>query len=107
MKINRFPQSPQNVGVRKHFIGDFIGPASYVNGTGIQVNAIDFLFNRQIEYMHISNSQDLVHQAKVIYDKSGPQASFYIKFFVIATGAEVANAVDLSTKTFRIEAWGK
>jgi hypothetical protein len=107
MKINRFSQSPQNVGTRKHFIGDFIGPASYVNGTGVQINAGDFLFNRSIGIMHISNSQDLLYAAKVIYDKSGSQASFYVKFYVIATGAEVANGVDLSGKTFRIEAWGK
>jgi hypothetical protein len=86
---------------------DVTGPASYVNtGTfstsGHAMNASDFGWGG-FDFVSAMISSDGLDIGYVASGTAGVSFStFNLHWFVIATGAEVANGVDLSAKTIRL-----
>jgi len=108
------PGYPQDVGAKKEVVFDHDGPASYNNtGTpltsGETINATD-LGAGGIDYCETDSlSSDGLNYAYVMILSQSTSGnwgnivqSIVIRWFVVATGAEVANAVNLSTKSIRI-----
>lgn len=108
------PSYPAPPGNKPLTIATITGPASYTAVTpgtpatgGYVVNARDIGLI-DIDTAHVSLSDNGTYGAQVIHDlnpAAGTQA-IRLMFFTAATGAEVAGAVDLSGRTFRITAIG-
>jgi hypothetical protein len=83
------------------------GSSSYATG-GDTLNASSLGLgpNGKILFIHVSTTYNATYSPKVIYSGRGPNASVKILWIVNATGAEVANAVDMSASLFRVEAIG-
>jgi hypothetical protein len=107
------PGYPQPVGAKYEMVFDHDGPASY-NNTGVTltsgetINASDVGFGG-IEYAEADGvSSDGLNYCYIMYLNQSTSGSgnalpsFVVRWFVLATGAEVANAVNLSTKSIRI-----
>jgi hypothetical protein len=86
---------------------DVVGPASYVNtGTfatsGQPINASDFGWGG-FDFVMAMPSSDGLDIGYVASGTSGSSfTTFNLHWFVIATGAEVTNTTNLSTKTIRL-----
>ena len=105
---------PQPVGAKYEMVIDHDGPASY-NNTGVTltsgetINASDLGFGG-IEYAEAdavsSDGVNYVYVMNLNQSTSGPMAnalpSVVLRWFVLATGLEVANAVNLSGKSIRV-----
>lgn len=110
------PGYPQPVGVKTEMVFDHDGPASYNNtGTaltsGETINASDLGYGG-VDFAEVDSlSSDGLNYCYVMIlnqSTSGPSGnatpSFVVRWFVVATGAEVANAVNLSAKSIRVRA---
>lgn len=101
------------VGDKLEVIVDHDGPASYANPTpftanGEVINASDFGLGafEVVDPMGLSSDQ-LNTVLCVVGDGSGKAATTCrIHWFVQSTGAEVANAVNLSGKSIRLQIRG-
>lgn len=81
---------------------DYSGPLSYVNGTGDVLDPKAFgAFNDIIAIVGTSISQD-----GTLYVVGQPVnngvTAWRLRWFTVGTGAEVANATNLSTKTIKL-----
>lgn len=95
------------VGQRRQTIGTFTGPASYA--TNGDVNTVANLTGGRIkeaDSIRCSDSYSATYRVSVVYGSDGGVNTIKFKIFVVATGAEVANAVDLSAQKFRVEVQG-
>jgi hypothetical protein len=91
---------------RRNFF-DLTGPASYVNGTGVAI-APAVVGMKTIITLDFtsSNAAGLAWVGRPVIPATGGNQPSFVRFYVQATGAEVANAVNLSTGIFRFEAAG-
>lgn len=95
---------PDYVGKRFIYSGFGVGPKSYSQTTGdaIQLprsqNYIDTLQGS----ISISGTYEAIGQPKT----KGNRPTWIIRYYVVSTGAEVANAVDLSAETFNVSGFG-
>jgi hypothetical protein len=108
----------QGVGVTKEIIGvsdvfgghyysplDYSGPASYVQG-GDTIDAASFGFDGCIQTLTGSVSQSGNYRVDPRPLSSGVQTEWQLVWVVVSTGAQVANAVNLSGETVRLSAIG-
>ena len=85
---------------------DYTGVASYVNGTGELLDPKFFGFPNTIEaILDISGDQSGAYYGIAFPVNSGV-TKWYIRWFAVATGQEVTNATNLSTKVLKIVAVG-
>lgn len=105
MALQQMVMQPSPLGELFVSMADINGPASYTNGTGNAVSPQNFgLQTFKFATGGISTDGTTGIEFKTI---SGPGATSIIaRFYVVSTGAEVANATDLSGKTFRVMALG-
>ena len=82
-------------------INDMPGPASYVTG-GVLVSASVIGLNTVKWVNSMDLSSDGVNFVRVISVAGLGQKQFKVLWFVNATGAEVANATNLSAKSVRM-----
>jgi hypothetical protein len=90
---------------------DYSGPTSYVN-TGVGTTSGDTISHRMFGFENtietiigasVSQSGNFQAVDQVVQNGVGP---WRIRWFVIATGAEVANGINLSGETVRLAAIG-
>jgi hypothetical protein len=85
---------------------DYTGVSSYVNGTGELLDPKFFGFPNTIEaILDISGDQSGAYYGIAFPVNSGV-TKWYIRWFAVATGQEVTNATNLSTKVLKIVAVG-
>lgn len=95
---------PYSVGQHKEVLMAMFGPLSYETG-GVILLARDMELT-WITFMQVSISSDGLTLCHVIYDDASPLESVVLKFTDLA-GTQIANAVDLSAKEFRLHAKGR
>jgi hypothetical protein len=84
---------------------DYAGSASYVQG-GDSIGATSFGFNSSIQTLIGSVSHSGTYFVIPRPLNSGIQTSWQLVWMVVATGAEVGAAVNLSGETVRLSAIG-
>ena len=105
MIIRLYKGYPDRVGRRLVFAGSGIGPASYSQATGDVIQP--FAFQNYID--SIDSGIQSVSGTFVAYARpsaAGPRQTWSLHYFVVSTGAEVANAVNLSAETFVVSGFG-
>lgn len=104
---------PTPISDKLELIADHDGPTSYLNPTpftanGEIINASDFGLGgfETVDPMGLSSDQ-LNTVLAIVGDGSGrPATTCRLHWFVQVGGAEVANAVNLSTKSIRLQIRG-
>ena len=85
---------------------DYTGVSSYVNGTGEKLDPKFFGFQNTIEsILDVSGDQSGAYYG-VAFPVNNGITAWYIRWFAVATGQEVSNATNLSTKKLKISAIG-
>jgi hypothetical protein len=84
---------------------DYAGSASYVQG-GDSIGATSFGFNSSIQTLIGSVSHSGTYRVDPRPLTSGIQTQWQLVWIVVATGLEVAGAVNLSGETVRLSAIG-
>ncbi len=108
-----FPGYPIAVGAKKMAVhpNGHAGPASYTQVTtgplagGDTVYASDFGL-KYIESLDGGITADGLYRVEVIMPVSGPATSVTLRWTVVATGAQVAGAVNLSASIVNLIAVG-
>jgi hypothetical protein len=104
LKCNRYSRYPQSIGAGKECLGELVGPNPYtVGGDTVDHNA--FLFNRFIEHISGGLSNSGTYIMRALKANAGPQTTWKIKIYVVATGAE-AGAINLSAERFPVRVRG-
>jgi hypothetical protein len=82
------------------------GPSSYdsTNKDVIYATIFGGGPNTKILNAHVHRTISGTYTVIVQFSGEGPALTFKLIWFVVATGVEVANAVDLSAERFRLEA---
>lgn len=97
---------PQSLGEVFIAARDLPGPASYVNGTGQKISANAFaLLSMRLAHATAIDSTGTWY-AQIQWPGPGAQTYFYARWYVLATGAEVGNGVNLSGGKIRFAAIG-
>lgn len=91
-------------GVLREVYVDLDGPSSYA-ADGQVLNAADVGF-RQIFHASAGGSDNGDQFCAVGHATKGPVTSVKVAWFVMSTGAEVANGVDLSARFVRVRVVG-
>lgn len=104
MNLNLYKGYPDKVGRRQIFAGYGAGPSSYSQTTGDVINIPQF--QNYIDSVFAAESVSGTYFARPQPGARGPRAAWRVNYYVVATGAEVANAVDLSAETFVISGFG-
>ena len=81
------------------------GPASYNSTTGEILSAAEFGF-KYFQRLDGGRTSDGLYDLKPINQVSGPSATVVVRWYVVATGVEVANAVNLSASAAALLAFG-
>jgi hypothetical protein len=109
---------PDAFGAHRASMFSVAGPASYTQytapATGGQVVAVEPNAGMKVaDYVWGGVTRDGLHRVEVVaYEPASirgvtvPRAQIRLKWYVVATGAEVAGAVNLSTKTVDLFAIG-
>ena len=82
---------------------DWQGPTSYVNGTGELMTPSAFGSYNELLWANASGSQSGNYYG-VCFPVNSGYTQWYLRWFVVATGVEVANAVNLSAE--KLKAFG-
>lgn len=94
---------PQSIGEVFVAARPIPGPASYLQGAGngqvISAQAFALLSLRYVVAEDLDNTE--TYFVRVIQTGSGATKTFRARWYVLATGAEVANATNLSASTVR------
>jgi hypothetical protein len=85
---------------------DYTGVSSYVNGTGELLDPKFFGFQNTIQSVLDISGTFTGDYYGVPFPVNTGVSKWYIRWFVVATGVEVANTTNLSTKTLKIAAIG-
>ncbi len=88
---------PDKIGRRQAFVGTGIGPKSYSQTTRDPVLLPQF--QNYIDVLHGGITVSGTYTVQAIPSAAGPRATWKLRWIVFATGAEVANAVDLSAES--------
>ncbi len=94
---------PDYVGKRFNWAGYGSGPSSYTTG------GIDLVLPRYNNYIDLvipSTTVSGTYSVVGIPSVNNGRATWKLKWIVFATGAEVANAVDLSAERLRVGGFG-
>lgn len=114
-RVNGYPQS---VGAKFHGMADISGPASYSQYTapstgGQDVDVFPNFGVKFVDQAYGAVSEDGTHRAEVVQIESSTvlgqtlgRTRLVLKWYVVASGAEVAGAFDLSEQTVRIKVEG-
>lgn len=86
-------------------IGNVTGPTSYLNGTGQTIFAKSFGL-RSFSWIGCSMSVSGTYFVRFDPVSATPNASAALRWFVTATGAEVANTTNLSAETVIVRTIG-
>lgn len=97
MNLILYKGYPDRIGRRFAFAGSGVGPASYSQTTKDPV-ALP-VFNTFIDVLHGATTVSGTYTVRALPSGAGPRASWKLAWIVVATGAEVANAVNLSAET--------
>jgi hypothetical protein len=100
--IQEMLMQPQSWGEVSAAMRRLSGPTSYANGTGQKISANAFGFNA-LRALFLGNSIDMTGTwfVRVQDIGDGAQPYFLVRWYVLATGAEVANTTNLSTGKIR------
>lgn len=93
------------VGILKECYIDLDGPNPYA-ADGQTLNASDLGF-KQIHHASAGGSDNGDQFCAVSHTAHGPVPSVKVAWFVMSTGAEVANGVDLSGRFVRVRVVGR
>lgn len=96
MILNLFKGYPDRVGKRFLFAGSGAGPSSY-NQTTKDVVTLN-QFNNYIDVLHGATTVSGTFIVRAIPTIAALRATWKLTWVVVATGAEVANGVDLSAE---------
>ncbi len=101
MQLTLLSGYPDLVGRRQLFCGFGTGPSSYSQSTGDPLSA--FQYGGQFDSV-FPTPQDPTgtYYAQPRPSAVGAKATWSLHWFVVATGAEVANAVNLSTYSLQV-----
>lgn len=102
------PGYETTIGNKKYAILDHTGPSSYVNPGGETMKGFGLNWGG-FDNVNIGNSLSGTYSGKFTPTGTPRGQAFQtgvMRFYVNSTGAEVANAVDLSGELFRIECVG-
>ena len=104
MILNLLHGYPDNIGRRFAYAGWGLGPTSYSQTTADPIQLPGY--QNYIDSMQVSPSVSGTFYARAIPSGKGPRATWKIKYYVAATNAEVANAVNLSAEVFNVSGFG-
>lgn len=103
MQLTLLKGYPDRIGKRFAFVGYGSGPASYVTGGDtVTLGA----FQNYIDWMGDATSISDTYFLRAIPSAVGPRATWEMKWFVISTGNEVANGVNLSAEQVQVGGFG-
>lgn len=105
MNLTLLKGYPDAIGKRKAWVGFGNGPKSYSQTTGDVLTIPIFQFYIDAVFgdvISVSKTYEVIPYPA----GSGPRQVWTLKWFVVATGAEVANAVDLSAEVIQIGGFG-
>lgn len=88
---------PCSLGGKVAKVGFISGPLSYVGGVAGGVPILDTAF-RSLDFVSASITKSGTYQVEAQPITIGNGKQWRLRFFVIATGLEVANAVNLSAE---------
>lgn len=97
MQLNIQQGYPDYIGRRLAFCGSGVGPTSYSQSTGDVLQP--FAFQTYYDSVFIGESVSGTYYARARPSNAGPRQTWAIHWYVVATNAEVANAVNLSAET--------
>lgn len=97
MTITPYHGYPDRIGKRFAFAGSGIGPASYSQTTLDPVTLSGF--QTQIDVLHRARTVSGLYDVVPIPSVGALRATWKLRWYVVSTGAEVANAVNLSGET--------
>lgn len=105
MQLTLLKGYPDMVGRRRLFCGYGTGPTSYSQTTGDVVSAVGYetYFD---EVFNTPQDPTGTYKAEARPSAVGGRATWSLHWIVVATGAEVANAVNLSTYSLQVSAFG-
>lgn len=104
MQANILGPYPVTTGQREAFVFYGTGPASYSQTTGDAILLPNGIY---LDAVNGAMSVSKTYYTRVYPSAVGTtRASWVIKWYVVATAAEVANAVDLSAESIQFEAFG-
>ena len=107
MQVTLFHGYPDRVGRRAIWCGTGVGPTSYVGGSAPTDQILVGPFQFQIDSIaEISISVSGTYYAIAQPSVAGVRGKWFLRYFTAATGAEVANATNLSAESFVISGFG-
>ena len=104
MNLSLYKGYPDKVGRRQIFSGSGVGPTSYSQTTGDPITVPQF--QNYIDSLFVSQSVSGTYYARPQPSGAGPRQTWELKYYVVATNVEVANAVNLSAETFIVSGFG-
>lgn len=106
MNITLLKGYPDRIGRRLAFCGFGTGPVSYTSGSAggdpIAIPGYEYYADAIFGSVSVSGT----YKAEAMPSAGGPRANWKLRYSVVATGAEVANATNLSAETFQIAGLG-
>lgn len=101
MQLTLLSGYPDLVGRRQDFVGYGTGPASYSQTTGDALQ--QFQYEGSFDFVE-DTPQDPTgtYYAKARPSAVGARATWSLHWFVVATNAEVANGINLSTYSLQV-----
>lgn len=107
MQVTLLHGYPDRIGRRAAWVGVGNGPASYVGGNTPTDQILVGVFQFQIDSVtDISISASGTYYAVAQPSVAGVRATWNLRYFTTATGAEVANGTNLSAQSFVISGFG-
>lgn len=102
MQLSLLKGYPDLIGRRQAFCGSGAGPSSYSQTTGDVVAVTGY--EKYFDIVH-NTPQDPTgtYYAQARPSAVGPRATWSLHWFVVSTGAEVADSTDLSTYSLQVD----
>ena len=104
MNLTLLPGYPDRIGKRFAFAGSGVGPTSYSQTTKDPIALPGF--QNYIDVLHGAATVSGTYTVRPIPSAAGPRATWKLTWVVIATGAEVANGVNLSAEKVQLGGLG-
>lgn len=104
MNLVLYKGYPDKIGRRQAFCGTGTGPTSYSQTTKDPLSIPTF--QNYIDVVHGGISVSGTYTVQALPSGPGPRATWKLRWVVFATGAEVANGVNLSAETVILGGYG-
>jgi hypothetical protein len=104
--LQQMVMQPTPLGENFISVADVAGPASYQQGARPVISANTFAMQTVRFVNGMGLSQSGTYYARTVSIPGPAKTSVAVRYFVTATGAEVANGTNLSGEIFRFEAIG-